>query len=1655
MDAKALNVEGATEDGRCEKQSFYYESRSINEDERYVADTSCQKWQSAQSWEAAEYIEEFNNAFVPTYEGHCFEGWYDDSEEYYLYTFPDNNDRTYHAKWSLDLDSIIPNLDSYFGIDDGDGFDGIQFSQEGRNVYYSFQIKQEDYKDIEVGEDEELKLYVQHGAKRPIAGNNDNIYIDENNYYKIKEPAYTVDVDQSAPVLSVKYQLFDSFVEDYNDGFQLRLKYLIVKKDDENKIKTESSVNELENTVNIVAQDTLPAPTLDTTFGQNGIDYIWDKDANGKDRLSVSFRVPKTDYKDIELSDDEILKLAFYCGTKKPNLKNSGSPDTSGTYKGYYIGWNAETVKDSSGLRTDPVAGGMNGEIHDFGGDYFKVTMPVFCPYDGKYSDNIYLGLEYVIQNKSDCEETETETINWDKAIVGKLSEDLCKKPVFINLQYPTGQADAQIKDGSTIIEPADIREIPENSLTEASYVLDGAKNYTFATTAVNGYKISKVSYKSGSSTTAWSATKSFKPSVDNSVIYVEATAVYSPILMKGDSELSPDSKSVYNASYMDTIKFKIKKGADTIEPAKIVTKVGKKVIETLDGGSSPKFYDLGAYHGQKVTIELYEDVNAKAVTTCSVQVTAPLSSVTLKNKNVLKPAIDSPAVTSVIVVNKGADINSIGIKYTYGMNVSDTAPDFIDISLENGVLTIRPNENCAEGQSVYLCFYDKEREPGAFGWFDPGIALGKYEVITQAPAWANKTPNASLLSANDYQLEFKATAPSKTVFDSQYYAAVRLSDNNNTAKNLKEGLAVNDTVQYIQIHPDGNIPPISINAFKNVSDGTEVMTLGNGCGTSVTADVYIVKTINNEYPTESNILASSAHKKLTVSTKKPYYADKITLKKTAAASKLYVGTSHTIVATVAFDKNATYTRPQDWKIANADELRNQSLDVAQYGDNGIDVDICSAKQGTYTIKVETVPPEGGVPATASVDITVLPTANIIEMDDIISIYHKPGTAISYKVSPTVLDYYWNVLKNASLSYMVGKDNGSGEYEPTTNLSVSKGTIKSNKNFVAGSDRYAIKITATCGKSIESEWIPIEIIEERVSPTSFGFLLQGTQATIEDTMTLLQYNNLGWSEYIENFPETLGIENMYFTEEEPGAGFVLKDAAGNIIPKELIKSISIPNPAYIKKAGKITLSATTIDGTKLKKTINIVADVTKEYDALYIEYENRTEKEAYRINSAEPYDVGGLSTFTQYVVYLADSDNPEDANTKNNISGDTLTVSGAKIVDKMHGDCLAIVMTQRVATITRTHKNKKIVYTLINDSFKLSTLKIKARNGDKLYSTYFGDSQSMHYDFEGNYEQAESVKVYSSNSAFINNGIADCFSIDGNTVLCTMSPSNWGSLKPGAYPFSLEILDKNGKALCKATSLSLKIDKLSKKFKFTNKYTMSMADMASVPLIETTSGVKTSEITGLYNANVKGSYDNPNNIKNYLTLVTDTETGTGTLQIKEGADLTGIKSLNGYVGYRVTYLDGTTEERLEKVTVDIKKQIGKYSLGKKWSNNSQGAEFGENSIFDAKGNEYEAIAMKLSDSKKNSPYIEDIQVIDSLNNEAFIGLEAFDGKLYIALSDPANRYARLKKGTYKATAIAILKNSGFTGTTPKPEDFDKYGVEVTITINVPSGTIYI
>lgn len=1444
------------------------------------------------------------------------------------------------------------------------------------------------------------------------------------------------------------------------------------------------------------ARSDVPVPSIDKTYGYDGIKYIY-----AGDKLSISFRVPKSDYANIKLEDDEILKVLFSYGAKTPNLKEDINPITEGEFEGYYRGWNAETVKQGNELRTAPVTGGVEGdEIHDLSDDYITVTVPLFghvggdhpidLPYDG-YKDGIYLGLEYVIMDKADCPDQDYETIDWNKAFEGEYSAKLYKNPTtIVSLRYDADEVDAGIYEGDNKVEPYSVTEPSGDIPNTEYYALDKTVSYNFKTeTKDTGYKINKVAYTAGKTKANWATSKSFSP-VDGALIAVNSQAIYAAVLTKeGETEaLSPDAKGVYSASFMDTINFKIKKGNTTITPAKIVTKVGKKVIETLDNGeSSPKFYDFGAYYGQKVTIELYEEGIANAVTTCSVQVTAPISSVTLKNKNVLIPAIDGGVVTSVVTVNNGANVNNLGFKFE-GTDAATGDPayvdsvDYLDVTLENGVLTIAPKEKCEVGRCVDIVFYDKENTKTDCD--NQVIKDKKYTITAKAPAWANKTPNASLVSANDYQLEFKVTAPSGVKFDGKYWAAVKLSSNKNTAKGIKEGLDVNDNVKYVKINPDGTISQVLLNAFKYKEEygSGEVTTLGEGCGTSVTADVYIVRTLNGAEPEadESNILASTKHRTLTVSTKKPYYADKITLKKTAAASKLYAGEwdpttedyKHVLVATIDFGKSATYTRAEDWEIANINELSDQGITVEKSGSNGIAVTTTiqkTVKAGTYTIKVQTVPPAGGVPVTASVNITVLPTPSGYDFDGIaaheigagITVYRKPGTAVSYKINPVIYSQDGAVLKNVSINYELKKkkvdSSNPGEYiyEPVEGLSISKGTLKISKDFTK-EENCDYVFSFNDGRFFDTGYFNINIIEDNISPASFGFANAGGQEVFPDKteMTLLEYSNLGWSEGIsfESLPAQFGIEEMW-AEDLPRAGFLLLDSSNNVVSEDLIKSISIPNPAYIKKTGNITLSATTIDGTKLTKNIKIVADGAQVYNRLCIE-SGAVESESALLESGDACTaIAGTRTTAEYLIYLANSSGTS-VNTKNNISGDTLSVKGAKIIENKHGDFLKIVMTQKVATITRKHGKEKTTYTLQNDSFDLPVLKAKARKGDVVYSGVCDNSQEMRFDLTGDYTEANYVRVYSSNSAFNSYIVSGNFNVNENTVTLSIDPEASQNLKPGSYPFTMELYDDDGNVLCKPTSLSLKVSKLKKSFKFTNKYVMSMTDMPSVDLSVTESGVYYYTPYVLYNANVKGSYDNSNNILNYLEFEGDDEIGT--LKIKNGADLTGIKSLTGYVGYHIIYLDGTSEDRLEKVTVNIKNQIGKYSVTLNKKNNSPSGEIVE--IKDAKGNVCDVTAIKLIDSKKNSPYIEEIVVCG--DDEP--GLE---GEIVVNCSDPADPSARLKKGTYKATAIAILENSAYvpqedaenpgTYLPPTEEDFAKYGVEVTITVKVPSGTIYI
>lgn len=136
------------------------------------------------------------------------------------------------------------------------------------------------------------------------------------------------------------------------------------------------------------------------------------------------------------------------------------------------------------------------------------------------------------------------------------------------------------------------------------------------------------------------------------------------------------------------------------------------------------------------------------------------------------------------------------------------------------------------------------------------------------------------------------------------------------------------------------------------------------------------------------------------------------------------------------------------------------------------------------------------------------------------------------------------------------------------------------------------------------------------------------------------------------------------------------------------------------------------------------------------------------------------------------------------------------------------------------------------------------------------------------------------------------------------------ALKAGSYSFTMELLDEDGIPFCKPSKATLE---------FSNLNCCKSND----------------EEPRLLNDNIKGKY---NNITDYLEIeAKDFESGelhNYTIKVKDGKALPDEKSVTGYVEYNVEYTDGTTELRRDKITVNIKKQNGKYSIVANKKNNS-------------------------------------------------------------------------------------------------------------------------
>lgn len=1020
-------------------------------------------------------------------------------------------------------------------------------------------------------------------------------------------------------------------------------------------------------------------------------------------------------------------------------------------------------------------------------------------------------------------------------------------------------------------------------------------------------------------------------------------------------------------------------------------------IVEKDDEGSWIKWEDWSNIVGESD----YITVNATYVPAAT--------SVALKDKNVLKPVKFGPELTSEITLNKGADINNLSIKYVYDGEPYDSKPDFLDkLEISDGKLKVKAADTAQAGKSVDIIFYNKkmyDAHGNLVPWNQQKITGNKYTITVQNPTWISKTPTATLTSASDVALTFKVGAPSGESFaDGNYYVGVGLVKNNNTEKGLKEGLVIDDVhEEFFKINEDGTIPEITINPFLDKEDGTKVTELGKGCGTSMNAIFCIVMTDGNAPDKGGKVLAITDVKKcktITAATKAPYYADKITLKKVNA--NLYAGDCDVIVATVDFGKNATYTRQSDWEL---DPIANQDLSnigiYATQGEYNIKVTVSDdAKPGTYAIYARTTAyyENNGVPATASISIKVLPTASSISVEPV-SIYHKPGSAASFTVKPTVTDQTGAVIKNAAFDVKIGEV-VAGKLTEVPGLSYNKGKIKVDKTFSADPNKqYAIRVLGKCGKEIETGYENIMIVEEKIKLQKFDFPVAGAQRSIEDTMTLDQYNNLGWSGDIDDFGETLGVNDI------TGCGIVIKDEQGNPVPATLLKDAKVPNPRYIKKAGKITLSATAIDGTKLSRTVNIVSTTSAAMTFSKLHLKGSVDE--YEMENGV-FDVSGESTGTVYSLWLSDLNIPS-INSLTDISGNKLTLKGAKVINNYHNDYLTFIMTGSTTTITLSVGKTKGTYTIKNTTFDEKAPKLTPEK-KKLYAGFvpgYADCQTLNFKFDKLMPTGFSIEADSTNKdikEYFDNGMISFAPIHLDEIQVMIDPCASSELKAGSYPVTLELNSGSG-YLCRTIKLTLKLENLKKNYKLKNKYTMSEKDATAVLLEGSGSGVKKIENVIIYNDNIKGKYNNFNEYFE-IDMVWDADNSCWLYEIrlKDGVELNDVKSITGYVGYILSYIDGNSEVRLEKITVNISKsQVYKYKADSPEVALADKANPIENIAIYGNNNQMEIVKAAALDAKTA-----DLLATDE-------GLKIENGKLTVKLNP--DKITKAGKITLKVNAI--------------------------------------
>lgn len=1390
-----------------------------------------------------------------------------------------------------------------------------------------------------------------------------------------------------------------------------------------------------------------------------------------------------------DMNTQEIVTIkAAVVATDTKKYYNSEVAEATVTFAGKVVAPAAPTITLKSGDNTLE-----NGAKVEFG---TKVSMEIAAAegttiyYTKDGSDPTDKSEQYkeTVTLSSEKVEGETVTVKAIAAKDGKVSP-VATATVKFDGEKVTLTVESENFDGFTV-ELEEIQAGKENG--EPLVFGDGHTVKVTKGATISGRVMAKENYSLVSAVlggTDWVKSEHNKENLKNGFVMVASANV------SKDQTLTVVTKAACDVKVVDKNGNEISKTAEGDDAGKYVvnpstytitatvkgseTAVAVDAAAILVGGKAYKGASQPKADNNAVTLTVGSDLYGKDFEVQLKSGNEVVETVNFKAVPVLTKAIvagvnNKGALTQNILSYQGYDMaltpNTLtGEELQAQLGVYSTDSELVEASfgpLGYGRTLYLQTKETATTKPVKVILYNKllygenEQEVTEEEINNRGAAVATINVSVALPAWTKNPLAVKYVDSTDTELKVSVTAPAGLNYDTEgYYYIFDVKDPSTVS---------------------GNIPAVPKYFVEEATAGTKTYTLkvidadtGKGAAKSFEVKAYLVWATGENKPAglnDENIVTKTAEAKspLKCSTKAPYYADKISLKK--GTTTIYSGQQDVQIATINYGKNTTYL-DANAELVGAEKPNQIYLYV---NDGKVYASVYSEiTPGKYTVKVTAEAEAGMKAAEATLPITVV--AGISEIHAVGStdkIYLDTKKGGKADVTVKYGDYNTtNKPKSAKFIYTLGKVvNGDfvadaaplGKNSKNNKSYVTldqKGNIAVDKTYVikedAADNTFAVQVKANDYKGNDvSDYVKFTVVKKAQTLGKLVLLREDDTAILPEDEKKNNYvaSALDGAQVkvLANAEATVGEDGRYADTETVDSNLYTVSVKGKGITVDGEGFLTVTNPA----AKNLTITATTKDGGKKSVSLTIgqlvYDDVADKNVRVAWQYSNenaeektvlKTGEEGNKLELSNGYALHSGDTFALHIVYGEDNALKDIDRFQNY----TISVSGgAKVLvdfttydsNLAKNQSVGVMLTNPAEDIKVTLKNgndrkdKKVYVLKAADAAKeeLAAPQIKLDPKQTLVAGKQAE-QTLKFSVKGNVPENADFMLLG-----VDRKAQEFFGYDAvkETTYAAKDQKITVTFKKGAIEkagsanvyFAMTVPGEDGTQYSKlGKTVKITAVNMKKSFKLVDKYKMSAVDASKVAVAYKAAGVEDVTVTNLYNENVKGQ---ANKFTDLIGIASDDES----LELKRYAV---DQTISGYVEVEVTYDDGEEETIVSKVTVTLPKEG-------KGVNSYKAAD-----VTLVKGKTTVAEAEKMPvviKAGKNEAEVAQAVVTDAIDGIKVAGIE--DGKVYLNVKDFVDAHKKDKRNIKQAVELKVV----LAGANDQDTDVTDNKNAITLKVNV-------